>query len=125
MTTDDEPTLHEPLSTDELRAHKERLLSLLRTLGEKVEREEDEFLLPSGGERGQPDDQPIEDTALDVEAGTLEAADELGYAVHEALDRIGEGTFGLCSSCGERISRERLLLVPYATTCRSCAARTG
>ncbi len=40
--------------------------------------------------------------------------------VEEALDRIDNGTFGLCRSCGCAIGRPRLEAVPTATQCISC-----
>ena len=41
-------------------------------------------------------------------------------AINEALRRIEEGTFGICRTCGQPISRERLEAIPYATQCIDC-----
>jgi RNA polymerase-binding transcription factor DksA len=38
-----------------------------------------------------------------------------------ALERVGEGTFGLCDRCGAAISAERLEVLPYTPYCISCA----
>ena len=38
----------------------------------------------------------------------------------EALERIENGTFGKCRTCGEEIGRARLEAVPTATQCISC-----
>lgn len=38
-----------------------------------------------------------------------------------ALDRINEGTFGLCEECGETIAEKRLLINPMFITCIACA----
>lgn len=40
--------------------------------------------------------------------------------VKEALDRIDNGTFGICESCGRPISEKRLLARPMATHCIEC-----
>tara|TARA_Y100000588_G_scaffold195691_1_gene209862 strand:- start:418 stop:792 length:375 start_codon:yes stop_codon:yes gene_type:complete len=40
--------------------------------------------------------------------------------VEEALERIDNGSFGLCRSCGGDIGRPRLEAVPTATQCISC-----
>ena len=40
--------------------------------------------------------------------------------VEEALQRIADGTYGVCEDCGEEISRARLEAVPYATLCVEC-----
>jgi len=39
-----------------------------------------------------------------------------------ALERIGDGDFGICEDCGEEIGAGRLDLDPGVTRCISCAA---
>ncbi|WP_297769767.1 TraR/DksA C4-type zinc finger protein [uncultured Roseovarius sp.] len=43
--------------------------------------------------------------------------------IRAALERIRQGSFGLCSVCGEQISADRLDILPETPVCRSCAAR--
>jgi len=40
--------------------------------------------------------------------------------VKEALDRIENGTFGICETCGKPISEKRLLARPVTTQCIEC-----
>jgi RNA polymerase-binding transcription factor len=40
--------------------------------------------------------------------------------IAKALDKIDEGTYGLCESCGEAISAERLKALPYVLLCIKC-----
>jgi DnaK suppressor protein len=40
--------------------------------------------------------------------------------INEALERIEEGSFGICESCGEDISEERLKARPVTTLCIDC-----
>jgi len=40
--------------------------------------------------------------------------------VHAALARIGAGTYGECSTCGEPIGENRLQALPYAIQCMDC-----
>jgi DnaK suppressor protein len=40
--------------------------------------------------------------------------------VKEALDRIENGTFGICESCGKPISAKRLMARPVTTQCIDC-----
>lgn len=40
--------------------------------------------------------------------------------VNEALYRIEKGEFGICTDCGEEISRERLEAVPHTQLCVEC-----
>lgn len=41
--------------------------------------------------------------------------------IHEALNRIEEGTFGKCTLCGKEIGEERLEALPYAEVCIECS----
>lgn len=40
--------------------------------------------------------------------------------VKEALDRIDNGTFGICESCGKQIAEKRLIARPITTLCIDC-----
>ncbi len=40
--------------------------------------------------------------------------------VDEALDRIGEGTYGVCEHCGKTIGIKRLQIRPFAKYCVQC-----
>jgi len=41
--------------------------------------------------------------------------------IDAALERIAEGSYGICPKCGDTISDERLAAVPAAALCRDCA----
>lgn len=41
-------------------------------------------------------------------------------AVQEALQRVADGSFGVCAECGEPIGQRRLEVVPQARLCRDC-----
>lgn len=45
---------------------------------------------------------------------------ELLYKVDEALKRIEDSTFGLCTECSKPIAVARLKAIPYAQTCLPC-----
>jgi len=40
-----------------------------------------------------------------------------------ALQRMEEGTYGVCEACGQAIEPERLAALPIATLCIACAHR--
>lgn len=74
----------------------------------------------------QPADADAEERAVEREDD--EMLERLGLSGQEeirritaALDRIENGTFGICAACGEDISPERLAVVPFAARCRNCA----
>jgi RNA polymerase-binding protein DksA len=41
--------------------------------------------------------------------------------IQAALNRIEDGTYGICDNCGEDIGEARLAAVPEATRCVNCA----
>ena len=41
--------------------------------------------------------------------------------IDNALTRIDNNEYNICASCGENISEERLIALPYASVCISCA----
>jgi DnaK suppressor protein len=40
-----------------------------------------------------------------------------------ALNRIGEGAYGLCEKCGAQVSPERLEILPHARFCMPCQSK--
>jgi DnaK suppressor protein len=41
--------------------------------------------------------------------------------IEEALNKIAEGTFGICNECGEDIGEKRIMFNPSFLNCISCA----
>lgn len=44
-------------------------------------------------------------------------------AIDAALQRIEDGTYGTCASCGQPIGAERLEALPWTTQCIDCKRR--
>lgn len=44
-------------------------------------------------------------------------------AIDAALERISDGTFGKCVTCGRHIDGERLAAIPWTTQCIDCRRR--
>ncbi|MGI6036014.1 MAG: TraR/DksA C4-type zinc finger protein [Limnochordia bacterium] len=40
--------------------------------------------------------------------------------VHEAMERLDDGTYGICEGCGKPIDLDRLRAMPASTTCIRC-----
>ena len=40
-----------------------------------------------------------------------------------AIQRIEDGSYGLCKGCGEKIPKTRLDAIPYAAECVQCASQ--
>jgi len=56
-------------------------------------------------------------SALDVEA------QQTIISIDAALKRIENGSYEICTLCGEKIAEERLVALPFATTCIRCAEK--
>ena len=44
--------------------------------------------------------------------------------IDAALDRLDDGSYGICVRCGNKISDERLAALPATPICRFCAGAT-
>jgi len=51
---------------------------------------------------------------VETEEGTLQA-------IESALERIEDGTYGKCTSCGGVVPKTRLNAIPYTSLCIKCA----
>ena len=45
--------------------------------------------------------------------------------LNRALEMIGEGTFGICKTCGKLIGKERLEEVPHTSKCFNCKSQVA
>jgi RNA polymerase-binding protein DksA len=56
----------------------------------------------------------------EIDYSLEENSEHVLRSIDGALQRIRAGTFGICESCGQPISEERLEAIPYATQCIDC-----
>lgn len=54
-------------------------------------------------------------------ASLLEETKVVLIAIDAAEQRLDEGRYGICTSCGREIAGERLNALPAAPTCIACA----
>lgn len=81
----------------------------------------EDVLRDSGG--GVGDDQADSGAKAferEQEMTLLATVRESRFQTERALQRIGDGTYGLCESCGNAIGKARLQAFPRATLCVSC-----
>lgn len=111
------------LNQDDLERFKVRLLEERRKILNDIEKlvQESNAL----GKDGTPD---IGDEASDLSSRQLllslnEADRKKLREIDEALERIEEGTYGICEECGEPISPKRLEVKPTAIYCVECKSR--
>ena len=77
----------------------------------------------------QPGEQDWEEQATQRENDeVLESLDKQTVLeieqIKQALKRIEDGKYGICTYCGKAIAGDRLQALPYAPDCIQCASRT-
>ena len=80
--------------------------------------------LPEEGEGGDEDTADLASAMMDKEMDLSvedEIEDLLGQVAH-ALRKIEDGTYGICDMSGEKISKGRLELIPWAALTVECQA---
>lgn len=105
-----------------IETRKEELERRLAALEARIARIEDEL------------EEPVSDSFSEqaIEREEDEVLEDLGAAsvreirmIEAALDRIRNDSYGICVRCGDRISEERLDVLPHTPFCRDCAAAAG
>jgi DnaK suppressor protein len=70
-----------------------------------------------------PNDRASQESERNLELRIRERERKLIFKMREALQRIEEGTFGICEECEESISLQRLKARPVTTLCIECKTR--
>jgi len=68
----------------------------------------------------EPEEEAQRATEQDLAVLDRNRLAELLRQVRAALDRIHDGSYGICLSCEEEIEPRRLLAVPWAACCIRC-----
>ena len=104
----------------ELNTDRERLRSELNL----AEHELHDLMRDAGD--GAGNDQPTSGSTTferDHEMSLANNARDMLAQTERALNRIENGSYGVCESCGEPIGKMRLMAFPRATLCLSCKQR--
>ena len=68
-------------------------------------------------------DQATMDIAEDLDLSLLEMRNKNLKAINDALQRLKEGTYGICEECGGEIPEKRLLVMPFTSLCIVCQGK--
>jgi DnaK suppressor protein len=68
-------------------------------------------------------DQALMDLERELGISLMEMRNRRRQSIDEALNRLHEGTYGVCAECGIEISEKRLQAVPFAKLCVECQSR--
>jgi DnaK suppressor protein len=66
------------------------------------------------------EEQSMEDFVLGMDFALMEMESETLKKIDEALQRLEDGTYGVCVECDARIAEPRLKALPFASACREC-----
>ena len=101
--------------------YKDALLTLKAEYEGRIAKISDHLTHPPDELDQHWDDQALAMTQNEMRKTLLKEAEEgLGF-VNSALRRMENGSYGICSECGEDIEEGRLNAVPYASLCMTHA----
>ena len=106
--------------------HREKLQALRARLRGNVTKMADDALKDHSKIAGMPADiaelgtgNCDQELTLSLLGSGKDALDQ----IEAAIERIEEGSFGLCEECGMKIPNPRLEAIPYAALCVRCASQ--
>lgn len=113
------------MQATEVERYKQTLLALRKRVSGEVSSVAEglrEEVNQAGNESAAPvhlaDQAP---SGIDADVHVLETEQSMLRDIEDALNRIGDGTFGLCTECGSEIAAKRLQALPHAPLCITCA----
>lgn len=120
-----------PMKKSELDGYKERLLTLRSRLRGDMSQLAEAALKKNRTERnGDLSSMPIHMADVGTDSfeqeftlSLMESEEATLALIEAALERIEDGTYGLCEECGAKIPKKRLDALPYATLCVRCASQ--
>ena len=105
-----------------LEEEKTRLTDVIR----EIEDEQEELRLSETSAERSPDPNTAEGGSLafeiEKELSLHENAKDLLSQAEEAVERINEGTYGICADCEKAIPVARLEALPHTKLCVTCSA---
>jgi DnaK suppressor protein len=114
----------------DLKTFRRKLLALQQRLSQDASDLADEALKSAEQASGNLSHVPIHMADLGTETfeqdftlGLLETERQNLKEIAAALERIEEGTFGVCEECHKPISKARLNALPYTRYCVKCAEK--
>jgi DnaK suppressor protein len=122
------PTAKEALMTESEQARNERLRRLLLQKREEILKEsKKEIKKQISGENRQfvetvldDGDLAVVDVSEEINLKQLTAHRQMLLKIDLALNKLREGSYGICEECGGEIEEGRLKVLPFAVCCRDC-----
>ncbi len=110
------------MEPDKLEAFKEMFIKRIEGLMGEAGKTVSEMTV---GTESFPDvtDRASQESDRNFELRMRDRERKLVKKIREALQRIDDGTFGICEVCGKNISEKRLMARPVTTLCIECKTK--
>ncbi len=113
---------------EDAEAFRELLLEIRRRLVKNVAQMQHEVMDGNSSNRGELSDIPLEHLAdrgsdtftKDLMLGMIQDNEAEIIDIDSALEKIENGTYGICESCEQKIPGERMKAIPFARLCLGC-----
>lgn len=103
-----------------LQARRREIRKQLESIAEKSSRSENDYEARFP-EYGRAEDENADEVATFVDSLSLEKNLENSLEqVEIALKKITKGQYGVCETCGQKIRKKRLEILPTARYCLTC-----
>jgi DnaK suppressor protein len=106
--------------------HLKKFRSQLDEMKDKIINDAEQTLNDMTSQTGNipdPNDRATVESDRNFELRIRDRERKLMNKIEEALERIDEGTYGICESCGEDIAIKRLEARPVAKYCIECKTK--
>jgi len=117
----------EPIRTlpleDEETATRKLLLDMREKLLSEISGTRIPESLTASSEIGDLVDQAGDERDRELSLLLTDRDKEKLLAINEALDKLKEGTYGICEECGDKIGQGRLKVMPLAKYCVNCQSK--
>jgi RNA polymerase-binding protein DksA len=117
----------DPWTKEELNEVRTQLRSDIKRLRSELEEVAGDLadLMRDAGESAGSDQADVGSATFerDQEMTIVNNARDMLMQSEHALERIADGTYGVCEMCGNPIGKNRLMVFPRATMCMTCKQR--
>ena len=107
------------MTTEDLKAIRQQLDSQLKKAGSSREAGDSIRIQ----QLADPLDMTQEALARDMAVQILDRESRLARRLRSAIERVDDGSYGICLECEEQIAPKRLKAIPWAELCISCQDR--
>ncbi len=76
--------------------------------------------LPAETDVRDAEEQSVDDFVQEVDFALMQMKSETLSKIDEAISRLEDGTYGVCTECRAEIAEARLKALPFAALCRRC-----